>query len=430
MFFKRPTSPIIDFFLKAGITQGLFKWLTFRLYIAEHKGQLSSTESPSTSVVEQLIQWQSQVSFIAPAMGVLRVLSMVAALLGFVAMAGVLNYSQDQLINIWIPLALFAFIPLLMTLMSVYFSVLSTTRQALHGHPLILVLVTRLKLTHFLPYKNVLLPWLFWQLQFIAIVFSLSALVSFFVLATFQDYRFGWSSTLITDNTTMTHLFSVLSWPWHWLIESPSFELVSQSRFSAHTPLLSTQLDNTWWLTLVMAMVIYGVLPRVLLTFFLRKRCVQQLRDSIENSSDVEQFIVSQQHQTSLNPIQSNETLNDNDEVFFPQETCDVITWQHSTFDFPVVKNLGSAEWLEDEQWLNSPNSIREKPVWVVVEPAQTPTGELADCIALLQEHNGDIALVLYPINSADSRYQYQHTSWQYFAKRHAIELKQGFSNV
>lgn len=428
---KHVTKAIEQFFFKGGATRALFRWLDFRLFVSQKNNKLiPSCDNHSHSATEYLQAWQQQLSLTTPATGILRLLAVIAVLIGFTAMAGVLNVSQSSFINIWVPLALFAFLPLLLTLSSFYFSFLSPAKHNLHHHPLLHWLINKLKLQQFIPYKNLLLPWLLWQLQSAAILFSASALLSFFILATFQDYLFGWSSTLITDSATMTQLMTAISWPWHWLLEAPTAELIQQTRFSAQASDLNVSANNVWWMTLVMAIVVYGILPRLLLALLLRQQFIRQLRSNIQNSSDVEQFIVAQQHQVSRNPIQSDDHHVKSGTVSLPSTETALISWQQPDIHFSVEKNLGSDDWLQDENWLNSAASQFDKPVWIIIDPMQTPTGELADCIELLQQHNESINLVLYPINADDSRYQQQQKSWQFFAQRHAVTLKEGHAHV
>jgi len=428
MTLSLPTKAVLQFFFKEGTSPALFNWLNFRLFVAQNKLKLPPLDtplSPTPSPSSYLTQWQNQQPMIRPKPWFFRLLALIAALAGFATMAGALNYNLNQPINIWLPLALFAFLPLLLTLSSFYFSVLSPAKQHVDGHPLLSILVKKLNLTPFLPYKNLLLPWLFWQSQALALLFSISALLGFFVLATFQDYRFAWSSTLITDNATMTQLMSLLSWPWHWLIASPSVELISQSRMMVQDASFHGVSGENWWLTLVMAMIVYGILPRLLLALCLRHRLVKQLRWSIVNSGDIEQFLVAQSHQTSHNPILSELGSTTLDTIDIHHPDVDLITWQQPESTLATVKNLGNANWLEDEQWLNSPASMRANPVLVIVDPAQTPTGELADCIDLLQQHNS-VELVLFSSEIDADRYASQLKSWQYFATHHHITLKKG----
>lgn len=367
-------------------------------------------------------------SFKKPARWLFPLLGVAMVFIGFGAMAGVLNYTNHHPINVWLPLAVFAFVPLLLTVFSAYCSLVASPSQIEHGHPWLMFVVNTLKLRSFLPYKNVLLPWLFWQTQTFALLFSMSTLLSFFLLATFQDYHFGWSSTLITDNTTMVNVMRAVSWPWYWLVDSPSAELIRQTRFSAQSTQFSV-VDEHWWTTLVMAIVVYGILPRFLLALYLRQVFVRTLKRNIASSGDIEKFLAAQQHQASLNPIEFDGELALPEAIDIKQAHVALVAWQQPTIDLPIIKNLGSSDWLDDEHWLNSSVSVFDNPVWVVVDLLQTPTGELADCIELLQKHNSSVTLVLLSESDKISRYEQQLKSWLYFAKRHSIDLKRGHAN-
>lgn len=429
---KHPTQAIEHFFFKDGTTRALFRWLDFRLFVSQQNTVLkpsSSEDTATRSTTDYLSAWQQQASLTEPATGTIRLIALLATIIGFAAMIGVLNVREQSFINIWVPLALFAFLPLLLSLSSLYMSFLSPTKHHLHQHPVMHWLINKLQLQPFIPYKKLLLPWLFWQLQSAAILFSASALLSFFILATFQDYQFGWSSTFITESATMTQLMHIISWPWQWLIDAPTAELIQQTQFSVPSTTMTVSADNSWWMTLVMAILVYGLLPRLLLALLLRHQFIQQLRHNIQHSSDVEQFIVAQQHQVSRNPIQSDEADTEKTIVHLPTSNNALLSWQQADLRFAIDKNLGTEDWLKDEQWLTSDASQFDKPVWIIIDPMQTPTGELADSIELLQQQNSSVSLVLYPINTDDSRYQQQQKSWQFFARRHAVSLKEGYDN-
>ncbi|WP_439134206.1 DUF2868 domain-containing protein [Pseudomaricurvus sp.] len=435
---------ILKFFFKNGASSALFSWLNFRLYVGRKKLKLEASESSASaknaqerkpaSTPDYLDQWEQQSTdhkvLTTPARWFFPVLSMAVILVGFGAMAGVLNYTVHRPVNIWVPLALFAFIPFALTVISAYLSLTTSPNQIEHGHPWLILLVNKLQLRQFLPYKSVLLPWLLWKTQMFALLFSVSGLLSFFILATFQDYQFGWSSTLISDNATMVNIMKAVSWPWHWYFETPSEELINISRFSADN-LPSSSLGESWWLTLVMAIVCYGILPRGLLALLLRQRFVSTLKRNIINSGDVEQFVAAQHYQTSVNPLDFEGEMEAPEEIHVQQADADIITWQQPDIHHGIVKNLGSSSSTEDDEWLNSEACTRDKPVLVLVDPLQIPTGELADCIELIQQHNSSVTLVLFSKDEAleknnEPRYVQQLKSWQYFSQRHQIPMKRG----
>ena len=417
---------VLSFFLKGGATSALFRWLDFRLFVAQKKLQLDIHHAPSLSALAYLEKWQAQAGLTAPARSFLFVLNGLMAFTGFATMAGVLNMNGAHAVNIWIPLALFSFLPLIMTLSSAYFSLVSSNKRQLSGHPWLTFLVSKLHLAPYTAHKTLLMPWLFWQTQFLALVFSASALLAFFVLATFQDYHFGWSSTLISDNALMVHMMAVISWPWHAWVASPSPELVEQSRIVAQGLSTASAAHSRWWITLVMAMLVYGMLPRLVLTLVLRQRFVRQLKAGIINNADVEQFVVAQHHQVSRSPIVSDEIYVPLDEVIIDSSHVDIITWQQTQCRYNTIKNLGSDDWLEDEAWLNSAECQRIKPVCVIIDPVQTPTGELADCIHALQKKNNSVMLLLLADAEANKRFDTHVKSWQFFAQRHQISIQQG----
>jgi len=426
MAVTRSQKQIVSFFFKGGATSALFLWLEFRLFVAQKKLKLDGADAPSLSVLQYLNQWQQQASFVVPARWFLILLNAVVALIGFGAMAGVLNVGGEHVVNIWVPLAMFAFLPLIMTLSSAYFSLVSGNKQQLSGHPWLTFLVAKLNLTPYLAYKSLLLPWLFLQSQILALVFSLSALLSFFVLATFQDYHFGWSSTLIADNNIMVQIMAKISLPWHWLVAAPTTELIEQTRIVTQVGVSAEHLPQRWWTTLVMAIVVYGLLPRLMLSLALRQKFIGQLKASIMNNADVEQFVIAQQHQLSRNPLASEDEFPQPESVIVDSEDVAVITWQQSASNLKRIKNLGSDDWLVDDAWLSSEQSQLNNPVLVVVDPMQTPTGELADCIQALQQKNKSVTLVLFSEQVDEGRQDTQLKSWQFFAQRYQIVLQQG----
>lgn len=420
---------IVAFFFQGGASSALFRWLAFRLFVAQKKLIIATEEAPQTSslsAIQLLQRWQDQHSNALPSSWFLTVLNGLAALIGCTAMAGILTMNTTQRINIWIPLALFAVLPLLMTFSSAYVSLVSSSKQQLHGHPWFTFLIHKLKLAPYLPYKNTLLPWLFWQTQYLALVFSFSALLSFLVLATFQDYHFGWSSTLINESATMESLMSIISWPWHGVVSSPSIELIEQSRILTGSIEQSDTIQQRWWLTLVMAILVYGILPRLILAIGLRQRFVNQLTASILNSADIEQFMIAQQHQTSNQPITSDEKQTALGSINIDPSAAQLITWQQTHHTFDNAKNLGSDDWLADEAWLASEQSQFAKPVFIIVDLQQTPTGELADILQALQNKNASVTLVLSTESCDERRLQTHIKSWQFFAQQHHITLKSG----
>lgn len=114
-----------------------------------------------------------------------------------------------------------------------------------------------------------------WQLlswsQTAAVMFNVAALVTAAMLVTFSDLAFGWSTTLNVDATAATRVVHAVSWPWAKLVPSavPSAELVEQSQFfrleRGGVEAGTARALGAWWPFTLLALVTYGLLPRLVL---------------------------------------------------------------------------------------------------------------------------------------------------------------------
>ena len=124
-----------------------------------------------------------------------------------------------------------------------------------------------------------------WQIlawaQTAAIGFNVAAIVTAISLIAFTDLAFGWSTTLTIDPQRAHGIAATIAWPWRaWLPSAvPDLALIERSQFF--------RLDGTraldvgasralagWWSFAVLAVVTYGLLPR--LAFF--AICIARLR--------------------------------------------------------------------------------------------------------------------------------------------------------
>jgi hypothetical protein len=101
-----------------------------------------------------------------------------------------------------------------------------------------------------------------------AVAFNVGALVATIYLVTVRALAFAWSTTLEVDTEQMTRILHAIATPWRWLeVAVPSHELVEASRYfpgRSYDP----DLLGDWWLFLVAALVTYGLLPRIVLSFY------------------------------------------------------------------------------------------------------------------------------------------------------------------
>jgi hypothetical protein len=417
-----------NFFFSRGRSRALARWLSFRSFI-KNKDRLSAliSDIPSKNApLSSLLQYFDDVTELRQVPNLRFLLLAAACLFGGLAMTGCLTLNGERPINIWLPLALFALLPFALTLVSLYLSVLSPTRFHWQGHPFIGWFVKKYKLTEFRRDQSLINQWVFWQLQTYAIAFMVSALITFFALATFQDFQFGWSSTLIKNDETMMSLVHWFALPWGSLSWAPSLELIQSTRFSdlpMHSEFIVVE---RWWPTLVSAVVVYGLIPRMMLSLFLSVRFKRALMNAIGNSGDIEQFVNAVHHQESIASIESSEGFHWPDKVPIDSEKFDMICWHDTHAISGSVHTLGVSSWASDEAWLKSTESQCSKPVIVIVHLSQTPTGELSDCFMLLKENNADVSLVVLNQANKNQREDSLMRSWQYFASQNQITLNEG----
>jgi hypothetical protein len=117
---------------------------------------------------------------------------------------------------------------------------------------------------------------LYWS-QTAAVAFNVVALVTALMLVTFSDLAFGWSTTLEADPADVTRIVRQIAAPWAVLAPAavPSAELVEQSQFfrleGAAAPGSPSAL-GAWWPFTMLAIVTYGLLPRLVLLGFAAAR--------------------------------------------------------------------------------------------------------------------------------------------------------------
>src|SRR5690606_3081978 len=118
-----------------------------------------------------------------------------------------------------------------------------------------------------------------WQMltwsQAAAVAFNVAALLTAFLLITFTDLAFGWSTTLALDPPAVSRIVEALAWPWRGLAPAavPSLELIERSQFfrleSVNGFPAGASRDLTgWWSFTVLAIACYGLAPRIVLLAF------------------------------------------------------------------------------------------------------------------------------------------------------------------
>lgn len=100
--------------------------------------------------------------------------------------------------------------------------------------------------------------------------FALGALLATLGFVVFTDLAFGWSTTLEIEAEPVHRIVHTMALPWAWLWPeaAPDLELVQATRFfRVASPQQAARIDplvyGAWWRFLVMAIAVYGLLPRL-----------------------------------------------------------------------------------------------------------------------------------------------------------------------
>lgn len=107
--------------------------------------------------------------------------------------------------------------------------------------------------------------------QLFAVIFNLTAITTLFLRVIGTDIAFGWQSTLQVSSSLLHKICTVIALPWSWLtsIHTPGLAEIDGSRIilKEGAYLLNTPDLVSWWPFLLMALTVYGLLPRIILLF-------------------------------------------------------------------------------------------------------------------------------------------------------------------
>lgn len=110
-----------------------------------------------------------------------------------------------------------------------------------------------------------------WQLvvfsQWFAVGFFAGVLLAMWLLVAFTDLAFGWSTTLQLRSDDVHRAFALLAMPWTgWLPAAvPDQALTEASRYLRGADIAAPERLGGWWPFVMMAVLCYGLLPRLLL---------------------------------------------------------------------------------------------------------------------------------------------------------------------
>ena len=193
---------------------------------------------------------------------------------GFLAAYGVLTGDDDGRVNLLFLLLLFAFLPVVGLLLSIFLMV-KGGGKGLAGWILEIPLwprhltlaLSRLGFTHGREL------WLFYQTQILAVSFSLACLLMYLLLLLGSDISFVWRSTLLEPEDLLPAL-QAMGTPWRfWPEAQASLALIEQTRdFRLDPQGMSQPVVGLWWKYILATQLVYNLLPRSLMLLVARQK--------------------------------------------------------------------------------------------------------------------------------------------------------------
>jgi len=366
---------------------------------------LSWLRSVSPQVFEKAISRSQQASFLSGGLGLL---------MGILMGSGVLVYSGDKPINIFVCLTFFFLLPCLGALISIFgffpsSAPFSSFFAQLNPLPFILSKIGLRESSASAFSRGALRRTLLVYVNQFGAMFFLGALVSFFALLTFSDLAFGWSSTLVNSSSEVAAGLQAISWPWSQLVPSavPSETLVEATRFFRLDDSViqrgEAQAYGSWWPFLMMCLLCYGFLPRVLmycLAGVLSRREMARLHLSIPESKTLlwslneasPDFVFTAGDPLDDSPESEDKESAESDSRIpadFPDQTV-VISWGFSCEPNQLQSlpgysddwrtfSLATREGLEEDEIEAKLLGQKPETICILVKAWSTPTNEIFD---------------------------------------------------
>jgi hypothetical protein len=266
---------------------------------------------------------------------------------------------------------------------------------------------------------------LFWS-QVAAVAFNVAALATAIALVTFTDLAFGWSTTLDADPAAVSRIVHVIAWPWHGVAPSavPTQALVEQSQFfrlqgGGGVAGSAPQALGAWWPFTVLAILTYGLLPRLVVLAVASARLRAATTALLLEDSRVSALLM------RMGSPQIELAATDHDEAtasaVAPASgalreitgTAHAVIWESSLtpaaakdyarrrlgLDATVVAEAGGNRELDADRAALERIAAGEARTFIVFTPAwEPPLLELLDFLAELRRRVGTAAIVVMPV--------------------------------
>ena len=371
-------------------------------------------------------------------------------LIGVTVALAVLQFTGDHPINVLVVLGVFVFLQLLNLIGTVVAFIWSRFSPGFFERFPLVALVKKLIARLVGPedagqimarrslYGGVERWVLFKSMQIGALAFNLGALLTLFMVVTFTDLAFAWSTTLQVGASGLHRFCEILAWPWHaWVPEAiPSEELVRSTRYFrlegtyVNAPsglrVQEAALAGGWWPFLLMSMLVYGLLPRLLLYILSTIGLHKAFGNLPFDTPDVEEVIarlttprvrsVHQNDPGNVAPLGDGHQPLGRLERFGQDGPAIAVRWRDAeiseawlssrlkekfgaTFD-KLISNAGGHDYSEDEALLRRLEENNQSVVFVA-EPWNAPDRAFKRFVRLLRER-GDAKRKIYVLLTQD----------------------------
>ena len=204
---------------------------------------------------------------------VANVLRIVALVSGFLGMSGFLSNGQG-LVNVFIFFLFFVLLQVFFCFISIW-----VMFRSIIGTPPVIFPVNPMKylFSRMLPDRrfyrecqSVIRLLALRYGQEMGAVFTIGAVIGFFLVLSTSGFGFVWGSTFSLSNSVVMGLTDTVSYPWASLVPSAmvSGEAIEISRHQQGVTRLGTaeiEITRQWWPFLIMSMSVYALFPRVVL---------------------------------------------------------------------------------------------------------------------------------------------------------------------
>lgn len=256
--------------------------------------------------------------------------------------------------------------------------------------------------------------------QLYALMVNLAAILTFVFLVVFTDLSFGWATTLDIEPAGFHRLVQGVAMPWWWLDQAvPGLEMVQQTRFTRGSDFDPLR-GRAWWPFMLMAMLVYGLLPRVVTLIIAHRQLGVATRRALVLMPGVAGAL------RSLDATSTGDTADDDPAASAASPGAEValgdkpivIDWSRAAgsaaraamlLQRPVERLYpagGSRTLEEDEHQLDEVGAAiaADQGVAVLVKLWEPPVIEVTDYFKQLRQRVGEgVGIVVVPIASEPS---------------------------